>query len=189
MSTFEQILDQVSTLTVEEQERLAEMIQERVRAARRRVLAAESQEALAEFQAGNLKPLTADEAIAELRIEIKEPTEAELIETITAPQPFDEARLTELQAKRDAGTLPEEELFEWQQLKVKADGWRCAHKAALVKLSSLRGVTLPEIQAEFGLPITKQRMKGRLSELRAILAEDGYEFVETVRTSRPTPFD
>ncbi|MEM8640462.1 MAG: hypothetical protein AAGG51_16840 [Cyanobacteria bacterium P01_G01_bin.54] len=189
MLTFEQILDQVSALPVEQQEQLIKAIQQQLRAARRQVLTTEAQEAMAEFKAGNLKPLTADEAVAELRIELKQPDEAELIQRITTEPPVDGERLAVLQVKRDAGTLPESELLEWQQLRVAADHWQVEHQAALVKLSSLRGVDLPEIQAEFGLPVTKQKMKGRLDELRAILAEDNFTLVIPERTSRLTPFD
>ncbi|NEO87817.1 MAG: hypothetical protein F6J87_26705 [Spirulina sp. SIO3F2] len=178
MSTFEQILDQVSALPVEQQERLVEAIQQGIRSARRKELAAE-----------NLKPLNTDEAGTTLRIAIAEPDEAELIERIRLAPPFDGERLAVLQAKRDAGTLPEAELLEWQQLKIAADMWQVEHQAALVKLSSLRGVDLPEIQAEFGLPVTKQKMKGRLDELRAILAEDNFTLVAPERSSRATPFD
>ncbi|MGB0561483.1 MAG: hypothetical protein ACPGVO_06730 [Spirulinaceae cyanobacterium] len=73
--SFEQILDQVAALPVEQQERLVETIQQGIRAARRLALAAESQEALAEFRAGKLKPLTADEAVTELRAYLDEPEE------------------------------------------------------------------------------------------------------------------
>lgn len=189
MSTFEQILDLVSALPVEQQERLVETIQQRMRTVRRQELAAESQAALAEFRTGDLKSLTAAEAIEELRIAIEEPDEAELIERIKLAPPFDEERLAVLQAQRDAGTLPEIEFLEWQQMKIAADRWQVKRQAALVKLASLRGVDLPEIQAEFGLSVTRQKMQGRLDELRAILAEDNFTLVVPERSSRPTPFD
>ncbi|MGB0561485.1 MAG: hypothetical protein ACPGVO_06740 [Spirulinaceae cyanobacterium] len=170
MSTFEQILNQVSALPVEQQEQLVAVIQAQIRAAQ---------------SAG----LAEHEPVADLKIQLDEPDEAELIEQINTAPPFDGERLAVLQAKRDAGTLPGEELFEWQQLKVAADRWEVKHQAALIKLSSLRGVNLPEIQAEFGLPVTRQKMKGRLDELRAILAEDNFTLVVPERSSRPTPFD
>jgi hypothetical protein len=67
MLTFEEILDGVSELPLDRQELLVEIMQRRMKDERRKVLAAESRAALEEFRSGNLKPMSADEAIAELR--------------------------------------------------------------------------------------------------------------------------
>ncbi len=67
MLTFEQILDQVSELPVEQQELLIDILKHRTSYERRKALATSSQAALEEFKIGNLKPLTATEAIAELK--------------------------------------------------------------------------------------------------------------------------
>lgn len=189
MLTVEQILEQVAALPVEQQELLVNMIQSRIMEARRSNFATDTQVALTEFEAGNLPTMTADDTVIKTSIALDEPNEAELIERITATPPFDEERLATLQAKRDAGTLPESELLAWQQLKIAADSWRVQRQTALVQLAGLRGVDLPEIQAEFGFPVTHQAMKGRLAELRSILAEDDFTLVIPERRSRPTPFD
>lgn len=63
MLTFEEILDGVSELPLERQELLIEIMQHRMREERRKVLAAESRAALEEFRNGNLKPMSANEAI------------------------------------------------------------------------------------------------------------------------------
>lgn len=67
MSTFEQILDQVSELPIDQQELLIDIVQRRTKDVRRQELAKTSKEALAEYQTGHLNPQTAEEAIAELR--------------------------------------------------------------------------------------------------------------------------
>ena len=67
MKTFEQVLDLVNELPLEQQELLIEIVKKRAIQIRRRELAKVSQEALNEFKNGNLKPQTANEAIEELR--------------------------------------------------------------------------------------------------------------------------
>jgi hypothetical protein len=67
MLTFEEILEQVSELPLDRQELLIEIIQRRMSDRRRQVLAAESHAALEEFKTSQLKPLSAQEAIAEIR--------------------------------------------------------------------------------------------------------------------------
>ncbi|MGB3492244.1 MAG: hypothetical protein WBA57_05925 [Elainellaceae cyanobacterium] len=67
MSTFEQILDGVADLPLDQQELLIEIVKHRTTAARRQELAKTSQEALAEYRTGQLQPQTSQEAIAELR--------------------------------------------------------------------------------------------------------------------------
>ena len=54
MNTFEQILDQVSELLLDQQELLIDSVQRRTRDARRQELAKTSQEALAEYRTGKL---------------------------------------------------------------------------------------------------------------------------------------
>lgn len=72
MPTFEQILAGVSELPLEQQELLIEIVKRRIGDERRRILAQESLEALAEFKAGHLKVLTVAETIAELRGDLDE---------------------------------------------------------------------------------------------------------------------
>ncbi len=67
MLTFEEILEQVSELPLDRQELLIEIIQRRMTDKRRQILAAESHTALEEFKTSQLKPLSSQEAIAELR--------------------------------------------------------------------------------------------------------------------------
>jgi hypothetical protein len=67
MNTFEQVLDLVTELPLEQQELLINIVQHRSAQMRRKKLAADSQTALVEFRKGNFKPQTAEEAIRELR--------------------------------------------------------------------------------------------------------------------------
>lgn len=67
MLTFEEILEQVSDLPLDRQKLLIEIIQRRMIDKRRQILAAESHAALEEFKTSQLKPMSAQEAIAELR--------------------------------------------------------------------------------------------------------------------------
>ncbi len=67
MNTFEQILDLVNELPLDQQEILIEIIQHRIAQIRRQELALTSHSALAEFKMGGLKAQTAAEAIIELR--------------------------------------------------------------------------------------------------------------------------
>ncbi|NEQ95458.1 MAG: hypothetical protein F6K30_01780 [Cyanothece sp. SIO2G6] len=67
MSTFEQVLDLVAELPLEQQTLLIDIMQRRTTEARRQELIKTTQEALAEFRSGTLKPQTATESIAELR--------------------------------------------------------------------------------------------------------------------------
>ncbi|HEY9703117.1 MAG TPA: hypothetical protein V6C58_11760 [Allocoleopsis sp.] len=73
MNTFEQVLDLVTELPLDQQEILIEIVQHRTAQMRRKELAAESQTALVEFRKGNLKPQTAEEAIMELRTYLNTP--------------------------------------------------------------------------------------------------------------------
>ncbi|NET57818.1 MAG: hypothetical protein F6K47_17160 [Symploca sp. SIO2E6] len=67
MTTFEQALDMADELPLEQQELLIDILKRRTTASHRQELARTSQEALAEFRSGILKPQTASEAIAELQ--------------------------------------------------------------------------------------------------------------------------
>jgi hypothetical protein len=67
INTFEEVLNLVTELPLDQQELLINILQRRIADMRRKELAISSQEALAEFRTGNLKPQTAIEAIAELR--------------------------------------------------------------------------------------------------------------------------
>jgi hypothetical protein len=67
INTFEEVLNLVTELPLDQQELLINILQRRIADMRRKELASSSQEALAEFRTGNLKPQTAIEAIAELR--------------------------------------------------------------------------------------------------------------------------
>lgn len=67
INTFEEVLNLVTELPLDQQELLINILQRRISPIRRKELASSSQEALAEFRTGNLKPQTAIEVIAELR--------------------------------------------------------------------------------------------------------------------------
>ena len=67
MKTFEQALDLVNELPLEQQELLIEIVKKRTIEMHRQELVKSSQEAFAEFKSDNLKVQTAEEAIADLR--------------------------------------------------------------------------------------------------------------------------
>ena len=67
MITFENVLDLVSQLPREQQEMLIDIVKKRGAEARRQEMIEECREALAEYQEGKLKPMSAKEAIADLR--------------------------------------------------------------------------------------------------------------------------
>lgn len=73
MNTFEQVLDLVTELPLNQQELLIAIVQKRTAQMRRKELALSSQEALAEFRTGDLKSQTAEEAIIELRAYLNTP--------------------------------------------------------------------------------------------------------------------
>ena len=75
MSTFEQVLELVGDLPLDQQELLIDIVQRRAIEARRQELARTSQEALEEFHSGTLQAQTATEAIAELRNYLDSPEE------------------------------------------------------------------------------------------------------------------
>ena len=67
MITFENALEVVSQLPREQQEMLIEIVRKRSAEARRQEMIEECREALAEYQAGKLEVMSAEEAIADLR--------------------------------------------------------------------------------------------------------------------------
>jgi hypothetical protein len=73
MITFEDALDVVSQLSVEQQEELIDIIKRRNAEVRRRQILEECREGLAEYRSGTLKPQTAKEAIADLRSYLESP--------------------------------------------------------------------------------------------------------------------
>ncbi len=73
MITFEDVLDVVSQLPVEQQEELIDIIKRRNAEVRRRQILEECREGLAEYRSGTLKPQTAEEVIADLRNYLESP--------------------------------------------------------------------------------------------------------------------
>ena len=67
MITFENALDAVSQLSIEQQEILIDILRKRNAEVRRKQILAECHEGLLEYRSGVLKPLTAEAAIADLR--------------------------------------------------------------------------------------------------------------------------
>lgn len=63
---FGEVLEVVDKLSLEEQERLIEVVRRRVIERRREELAKEIQDAQKEFQAGYCRPVTPDELMAEI---------------------------------------------------------------------------------------------------------------------------
>lgn len=66
MAHFDEILDDVEKLSLEEQETLIDILNRRVIDRRRLELAKEIQEAQKEFQEGSVKPVTPDELMKEV---------------------------------------------------------------------------------------------------------------------------
>jgi hypothetical protein len=66
MITFENALELVSQLPREQQEMLIEIVKKRNVEGRRQEFLRECQEGLAEYRAGNLQPMTVEDAITEL---------------------------------------------------------------------------------------------------------------------------
>jgi hypothetical protein len=67
MNNLDQILDDAMALPPNQQEMLMQILQRRIIERRRDEIARDAIESLAEFRSGQLKPQTANEAIAELR--------------------------------------------------------------------------------------------------------------------------
>lgn len=66
MIAFEKALKLVSQLPREQQEMLIEIVKKQCVEVRRQEFLRECQEGLAEYRAGNLQPMTVEDAIAEL---------------------------------------------------------------------------------------------------------------------------
>lgn len=67
MNTFEQVLEIASKLPCEQQEMLIKVLQNRYHESRRAQMAADAQQTLADFRAGNLRPESAENVISALR--------------------------------------------------------------------------------------------------------------------------
>jgi ATP phosphoribosyltransferase regulatory subunit HisZ len=67
------VLETALTLTQEQQEMLIKILQNRHRENRRSEIAADAQQTLADFRAGNFRPRSAEEVIADLRQYLQEP--------------------------------------------------------------------------------------------------------------------
>ena len=65
-TTLEQVLETAAKLPYEQQDMLIEILENRRRENRRAEIAANAKQARADFHAGLLEPLSADEAIAEI---------------------------------------------------------------------------------------------------------------------------
>jgi len=64
--SFGEVLDTVEQLSLEDQEALTDIIRRRIIERRRAELAKDIQEAQEEFKAGNARPVTSDELMAEI---------------------------------------------------------------------------------------------------------------------------
>jgi U3 small nucleolar ribonucleoprotein component len=64
--SFGEVLDTVEQLSLEDQEALADIIRRRIIERRRAELAKDIREAQEEFEAGNARPVTPDELMAEI---------------------------------------------------------------------------------------------------------------------------
>ena len=76
MSTLPEIEAVADALPPEQQEMLAEILHKRQIEGRRNEIAASAREAIEAFQAGELKPQTADEVIADLRGALQAPVDS-----------------------------------------------------------------------------------------------------------------
>ncbi len=68
MVTLDHVLELANQLSEEQQEMLTEIVKKRLHESRRKQIAQECHEAVAEFEAGGLEPMTAQEAITALEI-------------------------------------------------------------------------------------------------------------------------
>jgi len=67
MNTLEQVLEIALKLPCEQQEMLIKILQNRYNESRRAEMAADAQQTLADFYAGNLRPESAENVISALR--------------------------------------------------------------------------------------------------------------------------
>lgn len=76
MITFENALDAVSQLSIDQQEMLIDIIRKRNTELRRNQILEECREGLVEYRSGLLKPMTAEDAIADLHSYLDESEDA-----------------------------------------------------------------------------------------------------------------
>ena len=76
MITFENALDAVSQLSIDQQEMLIDILRKRNTEFRRTQILEECRDSLVEYQSGVLKPMTAEEAIADLHSYLDESEDA-----------------------------------------------------------------------------------------------------------------
>jgi hypothetical protein len=72
MTTLEQALNTVSQLTIEQQEMLIQIVQNRLLENRRQEIAEDAKQGISSFHKGELKSQTAEEVIAELRETVRD---------------------------------------------------------------------------------------------------------------------
>jgi uncharacterized protein (DUF305 family) len=75
MVTLENIIEMANQLTDEQQQTLFDLFKQRIIDRRRQEIARDAQITLEDYRAGNLKPMTAEEAIADLRQYLNSDTE------------------------------------------------------------------------------------------------------------------
>jgi len=73
LTKLDQVLDDVMQLSLEEKEMLSQILKQRIIEHRREQIAIDAQKSLEEFRQGKMKPLTADEAIQNLREYLQNP--------------------------------------------------------------------------------------------------------------------
>jgi len=75
MVTLENVLELANQLNDEQQQILFDVFKQRIIARRRQEIARDAQTTLEDYRAGNLRSMTADEAIADLRQYLNSDTE------------------------------------------------------------------------------------------------------------------
>jgi hypothetical protein len=73
LNKLDQVLDEAMELSLEQQEMLVQILQQRISESRREQIAFDAVVSMAEFQSGKLKIQSADEAIQELEEYINNP--------------------------------------------------------------------------------------------------------------------
>jgi len=76
MITFENALDAVSQLSIDQQEMLIDIIRKRNNELRRKQILKECRDGLVEYRSGVLKPMMAEDAIADLHSYLDESEDA-----------------------------------------------------------------------------------------------------------------
>lgn len=67
MNKLDKVLEEIMKLSLEEKEMLAQILKQRIIESRREQIAQDAQISLEEFKQGKYQPLTAEEAIQDLR--------------------------------------------------------------------------------------------------------------------------